>query len=93
MTENGSDKTDERPAETEPVQEQPKLSREEYAAQKKAEREELWTRIDALTVDAFKDGSSLRGFFGFHRAVQPGTDREPAAVPQRCAGGHMAEDV
>ena len=48
-------------AEAEPVQEQPKLSKEEYAAQKKAEREELWTRIDALTADAFKDGSSLRG--------------------------------
>jgi hypothetical protein len=29
------------PAEAEPVQEQPKLSKEEYAAQKKAEREEL----------------------------------------------------
>ena len=78
------------PAEAEPVQEQPKLSREEYAAQKKAEREELWTRIDALTVDAFKDAA---GIFGFHRAVQPGADREPAAVPQRRAGGHMAEDV
>ena len=50
------------PTEAEPVQEQPKLSREEYAAQKKAEREELWTRIDALTADVFKDGSSLRGF-------------------------------
>lgn len=41
------------PTEAEPVQEQPKLSREEYAAQKKAEREELWTRIDALTADVF----------------------------------------
>ena len=45
------------PAEEEPVQEQPKLSKEEYAALKKTEREELWTRIDALTADAFKDGS------------------------------------
>ena len=61
------------PAEAEPVQEQPKLSREEYAAQKKAEREELWTRIDALTVDAFKDGSSLRGFLDF-------TAQNPCAV-------------
>lgn len=59
------------PAETEPVQEQPKLSREEYAAQKKAEREELWTRIDALTVDVFKDGSSLRGFLDFTAQCSP----------------------
>ena len=33
------------PAEAEPVQEQPKLSKEEYAAQKKAEREEGPGRI------------------------------------------------
>ena len=59
------------PAEAEPVQEQPKLSREEYAAQKKAEREELWTRIDALTADAFKDGSSLRGFLDFTAQCSP----------------------
>ena len=59
------------PAEAEPVQEQPKLSREEYAAQKKAEREELWTRIDALTVDAFKYGSSLRGFLDFTAQCSP----------------------
>lgn len=59
------------PTEAEPVQEQPKLSREEYAAQKKAEREELWTRIDALTVDAFKDGSSLRGFLDFTAQCSP----------------------
>lgn len=59
------------PAEAEPVQEQPKLSREEYAAQKKAEREELWTRIDALTADVFKDGSSLRGFLDFTAQCSP----------------------
>lgn len=59
------------PTEAEPVQEQPKLSREEYAAQKKAEREELWTRIDALTADVFKDGSSLRGFLDFTAQCSP----------------------
>ena len=59
------------PAEAELVQEQPKLSKEEYAAQKKAEREELWTRIDALTADAFKDGSSLRGFLDFTAQCSP----------------------
>ena len=59
------------PAEEEPVQEQPKLSKEEYAALKKTEREELWTRIDALTADAFKDGSSLRGFLDFTAQCSP----------------------
>ena len=46
------------PAEAEPVQEQPKLSREEYAAQKKAEREELWTRIDACALPGFVDSKN-----------------------------------
>ena len=59
------------PAEAEPVQEQPKRSKEEYAAQKKTEREELWTRIDALTADVFKDGSSLRGFLDFTAQCSP----------------------
>lgn len=59
------------PAEAEPVQEQPKRSKEEYAALKKTEREELWTRIDALTADAFKDGSSLRGFLDFTAQCSP----------------------
>ena len=62
------------PAEAEPVQEQPKLSKEEYAAQKKAEREELWARLDALTTDVFKDAESPARFFGLYGAVQPGAD-------------------
>ena len=33
-----------------PEPEQPEFSKEEYAAMKKAEREQLWERIDTLTV-------------------------------------------
>ena len=43
----------------EPVQEQPKLSKEEYAALKKIEREELWARLDTLTTDVFKDAEDV----------------------------------
>ena len=59
------------PADAESVQEQPKLSKEEYAAQKKTEREELWTRLDALTTDVFKDAESLRGFLDFTAQCSP----------------------
>ena len=59
------------PAEAEPVQEQPKLSKEEYAALKKTEREELWARLDALTTDVFKDAESLRGFLDFTAQCSP----------------------
>ncbi len=55
----------------EPVQEQPKLSREEYAALKKAEREELWARLDTLTTDVFKDAESLRSFLDFAAQCSP----------------------
>ena len=55
----------------EPVQEQPKLSKEEYAALKKAEREELWARLDSLTTDVFKDAESLRSFLDFTAQCSP----------------------
>ena len=55
----------------EPVQEQPKLSKEEYAALKKIEREELWARLDTLTTDVFKDADSLRGFLDFTAQCSP----------------------
>ena len=55
----------------EPVQEQPKLSKEEYAAMKKAEREELWARLDTLTTDVFKDAKSLCSFLDFAAQCSP----------------------
>ena len=48
-----------------PEPEQPEFSKEEYAAMKKAEREQLWERIDTLTADVLKDAESLHGFLDF----------------------------
>ena len=41
---------------------QQQLSKEEYAALKKQEREEVWAEIDAKAQDVFRDGESLKGF-------------------------------
>lgn len=38
------------------TEEQPRMSKEEYAALKKQEREEVWAEIDAKAQDVFKDG-------------------------------------
>ena len=43
-------------------EQQPRMSKEEYAALKKQEREEVWAEIDAKAQDVFKDGDSLKGF-------------------------------
>ena len=48
-----------------------KLSKEEYAAVKKQEREEVWAEIDAKAQDVFKDDSSLRGFLDFMAQCSP----------------------
>lgn len=48
-----------------------KLSKEEYAAQKKQEREEVWAEIDAKAQDVFKDGDSFKGFLDFMAQVKP----------------------
>lgn len=42
------------------TEEQPRMSKEEYAALKKQEREEVWAEIDAKAQDVFKDGDSLK---------------------------------
>lgn len=48
-----------------PAQETPQYTKEEYAALKKAEREELWGRVDAQAEAVFADGDTLRGFLDF----------------------------
>lgn len=48
-----------------------RLSKEEYAALKKQEREELWGEIDAKAQEVFKDGKSLKGFFDFVAQCKP----------------------
>ena len=42
-----------------------KLSKEEYAALKKQEREETWMQIDGQAQSVFKDGASLKKFVDF----------------------------
>lgn len=42
-----------------------KLSKEEYAALKKQEREETWMQIDGQSQSVFKDGASLQKFLDF----------------------------
>ena len=54
-----------------PKEEKGRLSKEEYAAQKKQEREELWAEVDAKAQDVFKDGESLRGFLDFMAQCRP----------------------
>lgn len=49
----------------EPVQEEPKLSKEEYAAQKQAEREEAWAHVDTQAEEVFRDDQSMRDFLNF----------------------------
>ena len=38
-----------------------RLSKEEYAAQKKQEREEIWGMIDGKAQEVFQNGNSLKG--------------------------------
>ena len=39
-----------------------RLPKEEYAAMKKAEREELWARVDAQAQEVFRDDTAMKGF-------------------------------
>lgn len=50
---------------------QQQLSKEEYAALKKQEREELWAGIDAKAQEVFKDGETLKGFLNFMAQCKP----------------------
>lgn len=60
------------PGATEPVlEESPRMSKEEYAAAKKQEREEVWAEIDTQAQAVFKDGDSLKGFLDFVAQCKP----------------------
>ena len=49
----------------------PKLSKEEYAAMKKQEREEVWGMIDGKAREVFQDGESLKDFLDFMARCKP----------------------
>lgn len=61
--------------EPQPQQEQPQLSKEEYAAMKQAEREEVWSRVNAQADSVFKDGESMKGFLNFMANCTPQSTR------------------
>lgn len=54
-----------------PAQGEQRMSKEEYAAMKKQEREEVWAEVDAKAQDVFKDGDSLKGFLNFMAQCTP----------------------
>lgn len=61
--------------EPQPQQEQPQLSKEEYAAMKQAEREEVWSRVNAQADSVFKDDESMKGFLNFMANCPPQSTR------------------
>lgn len=61
--------------ESQPQQEQPQLSKEEYAAMKQAEREEVWSRVNAQADFVFKDDESMKGFLNFMANCTPQSTR------------------
>ena len=56
-------------------QETPRLSKEEYAAMRKAEREELQARVDAQAQEVFRDDASMKGFLNFMAQCTPQSTR------------------
>lgn len=50
------------PAQNEAQVDGQRLSKEEYAAMKKAEREDLWARVDAQAQAVFQDDAAMKGF-------------------------------
>lgn len=55
--------------------EEPRLSKEDYAALKKAEREELWARVDTQAQEVFRDDESMKGFLNFMAHCTPQSTR------------------
>ena len=51
------------------------FSKEEYAAMKKAEREEVWARVDAQAQAVFQDNASMKGFLDFMARCTPQSTR------------------
>lgn len=51
------------------------LSKEEYAAVKKAEREAVWARVDGQAEAVFKDSASMQAFLDFTAQCTPQSTR------------------
>ena len=52
-----------------------RLSKEEYAAMKKQQREEVWAEVDVQAQAVFQNGESLKGFLDF--MAQCNTQKTP----------------
>lgn len=52
-------------------EEAPRLSKEEYAAVKQAEREAVWAEVDGVASEVLQSDESLRGFLDFTAACAP----------------------
>lgn len=50
-------------------------TKEEYAAMKQAEREEVWARVNAQAEEAFRDDASMKGFLNFMAQCTPQSTR------------------
>ena len=50
-------------------------TKEEYAAMKKAEREDLWARVDAQAQEVFRDDTAMKGFLDFMARCTPQSTR------------------
>lgn len=54
-----------------PAEETARMSKEEYAAMKQSEREELWAEVDTTAQAVLQSDESLRGFFDFTASCTP----------------------
>lgn len=71
---------------------QQQLSKEEYAAMKKQQREEVWAEVDAQAQAVFQNGDSLKGFFRFYGTVQYAENTQPSVdlrTESRSNGGKI----
>lgn len=55
------------PAAPEPPSALPQLTKEEYAAKKKAERDDLYALADEMAHEIMQDGDAFRGFLDQRR--------------------------
>lgn len=51
------------PTATETQSDRPQLTKEEYAAKKKAERDSLYALADEMAQEVMRDGEAFRGFW------------------------------
>lgn len=56
-----------------------RLSKEEYAAMKKQQREEVWAEVDAQAQAVFQNGESLKGFLDFMAQCNTQKNAQPSA--------------